>query len=67
MKHRCAICGRPTVPFAYIGTEAIGPKCAQRAGLMPSKVAKAGRVRFVRAAPAKREPIPQTIDMFDGV
>ena len=53
MKSRCAHFG----PTAW----------AQRAGQMPSKVAKAGRVRFVRAALTKRVPTAQTIDMFDGV
>ena len=63
MKPICAMCGRPTMPFVMIGREAIGPKCAQRAGLVPSKTPKGSRLRFVREK-AVREPIPQTIDLF---
>jgi hypothetical protein len=64
MKTRCALCGRPTTPYAYIGAEAIGPKCAQRAGLTPAKATKGGRIKFAKA-PARRIKLPHTIDMFD--
>lgn len=38
---RCAMCGRVTLkPALLVGQQAIGPKCAQKRGLMP----KAGRV-----------------------
>ena len=29
----CALCKRPTVPVAFIGHMAVGPKCAKEAGL----------------------------------
>lgn len=66
MKSTCALCGRPTMPFVVIGREAIGPKCAKRAGLTPTRSPKGSRVRFVRvkAAPAERG---ETLDLFAEV
>lgn len=57
------MCGRPTAPFVMIGREAIGPKCAQRAGLTPGKAPKGSRLRFVRVKPV-RQDIPTTLDLF---
>ena len=57
------MCGRPTAPFVMIGREAIGPKCAKRAGLTPAKAPKGSRLRFVKAKPV-REEFPQTLDLF---
>ncbi len=64
MRPICAMCGRPTVPFVMIGREAVGPKCARKAGLVPSKAPKGSRLRFVREKPP-REAIPQTLDLFE--
>lgn len=64
MRPICAMCGRPTVPFVMIGREAVGPKCARKAGLVPSKAPKGSRLRFVREKP-QREAIPQTLDLFE--
>ena len=64
MRPICAMCGRPTVPFVMIGREAVGPKCARKAGLVPSKAPKGSRLRFVREKPL-REAIPQTLDLFE--
>lgn len=65
-RYTCAICGRRTEPFVFVGTEAIGPKCAQRAGLTPAKTAKtrAHRLRFAKM-PARREAGPHTMDLFE--
>lgn len=65
-RYTCAICGRRTVPFAFFGAEAVGPKCAQRAGLIPAKTAKtkSHRLRFAKM-PAKREDGPHTMDLFE--
>ena len=63
MRPICAMCGRPTAPFVMIGREAIGPKCAKRAGLTPAKAPKCSRLRFVKAKPV-REEFPQTLDLF---
>lgn len=57
------MCGRPTTPFVMIGREAIGPKCAQKAGLTPTKAPKGSRLRFLKVKPV-REDVPQ-IDLFD--
>lgn len=65
MIYTCALCGRRTKPFAFIGCEPVGPTCAKRANLKPYAIRKTGaRVRFVK--PGKREPGPFTLDMFDN-
>lgn len=65
---KCAMCGRPTTPYAYIGAEAIGPKCARRAGLVKGKTAKGSRIRFADPGPkTPRERIPVTMDLFDNL
>ena len=63
MKQTCALCGRPTTPFVMIWREAVGPKCAARAGLVPSKAPKGSRLRFLKLKPV-RESVPQTLDLF---
>ena len=59
------MCGRATEPFAFIGDMAIGPKCAKRAGIIPSKARKGSKVRFTVAT--KRAKAPQTMDLFEGI
>lgn len=63
MRLKCCLCGKPTKPFAFIGAMAVGPKCAQRAGLTPKKTKKGSAIRFAKPVPRAREPA--TIDMFD--
>ena len=63
MRPICAMCGRPTAPFVMIGNEAIGPKCARKAGFT-GKTSKGSRVRYVGRAPAKPKG-PQTLDLFE--
>ncbi len=65
MKLRCALCGKPTEPFAFIGALAVGPKCAKRAGIVPTKARKGSSVRF--AKPVKRERGAGTPDLFDNL
>lgn len=65
MRLKCCLCGKPTQPFAFIGAMAVGPKCAQRAGLTPKKTKKGAQIRF--AKPVKRERGAETIDMFDAL
>lgn len=60
---RCCLCGKPTEPFAFIGAMAVGPRCARKANLTTKKATKGSAVRIVK--PAKREPGPQTMDLFD--
>lgn len=60
---RCAICGHATKPYAYIGSEPIGPTCARKAGIVPAKVPKGGRVQFASKIRASREEQP---DLFEG-
>jgi hypothetical protein len=60
MKPICALCGRPTKPFVMIGREAIGPKCAAKAGLLP-KSWRNSRLKFIK--PAKLESSGQG-DLF---
>ena len=66
MKSICALCGRATEPAVMIGQEAIGPKCARRAGLLGSKAPKGGRVRVLGRRPARSDG-PQTMDLFAGL
>lgn len=64
MRAICAMCGRPTMPFVMIGREAIGPKCAKRAGLTPTKAPKGSRLRFIRSHPPQPK-FPETLDLFN--
>lgn len=66
MRPICAMCGRATNPFVMIGNEAIGPKCARKAGFT-GKTTKGSRVRYVAQKHAKREKLPKTIDMFEDL
>ena len=66
MRMICAICGRPTMPFVMIGREAVGPKCARKVGLVPSKALKGSRLRFSKARPPAA-PIPQNLDLFENL
>lgn len=54
------------MPYAYIGAEAVGPKCAADIGLIPSKAKKGGKVIFVKQD-ARRQESPEQPDLFDGV
>lgn len=63
MRAYCVLCGRPTMPFVMLGSEAVGPTCARRAGLTPGNAPKGGRLRFVHIKPV-RGPRPTTLDLF---
>jgi hypothetical protein len=67
MKPICAFCGRRTTPFVWLGNEPIGPKCAAKANLTPTKVAKSSRVRFTKLKPQRRANAPETGDLFEGM
>ncbi|MBB5271532.1 hypothetical protein [Quisquiliibacterium transsilvanicum] len=61
----CALCGRPMEQAAVlIGTMPVGPKCAQRAGLMPLAQRKSGLVFPVLRRKVVKPQQPQTLDMF---
>lgn len=63
MKLTCAICGRKTEPFVFVGLAAVGPKCAQRAGLTPSKKSRGSLLRFAGKPKRVQRDDPQT-DLF---
>jgi hypothetical protein len=63
VRMKCALCGKPTEPYAYIGAMAVGPKCAKKAGFAPGKIRKGALIRFTM--PKKRQRGPETIDMFE--
>lgn len=65
MRLTCVMCGRATEPFVMVGAMAVGPKCAQRAGLTPAKAPKGHRLQFVRLPKGKREAMPMTRDLFE--
>ena len=57
----CAFCDRPTVPAAFIGNMAVGPKCARRAGLLGSKAPRGVHM----ATPLKtKATYPMTLELF---
>lgn len=64
MKLNCALCSRSMSQAAvFIGNQAVGPKCARRAGLMPIAARKLGAVR---PGPAyKRSATRQELDQMD--
>lgn len=66
MKPICSVCGRRTIPFAYLGAEPIGPNCARKLGITKTalKSAKGGRLRLATVAPARRDDPQQTLDLF---
>jgi hypothetical protein len=47
-----------------IGNHPVGPKCAQRAGLLPLAQRKSGLVIPVLRRKVTRQPSPETMDMF---
>ena len=66
MKLYCALCGRPMDQAAVmIGSHPVGPKCAQRAGLMPLAQRKSGLVFPVHRRKIEKAPQAQTLDMFE--
>ena len=66
MRPVCTMCGRRTTPFAFIGSEPVGPTCARSMGLTKKKIGKTGRVRLANYKPV-REDVAQTLDLFGGV
>lgn len=67
MKLYCALCGRPMEQAAVlIGNHPVGPKCAQRAGLMPLDQRKSGLVFPVLRRKLIKPQQPQTADLFEG-
>lgn len=66
MKLYCALCGRPMDQAAVmIGSHPVGPKCAQRAGLMPLAQRKSGLVMPVLRRRIDKPQQPQTLDLFE--
>ncbi len=66
MKLYCALCGRPMdQATVLIGNHPVGPKCAQRAGLMPLAQRKGGLVFPVHRRKIDKVPQAQTLDMFE--
>lgn len=64
----CALCGRPMQQAAVlIGNHPVGPKCAQRAGLMPLAQRKSGLVFPVIRRRIEKPKQPQTADLFEEV
>lgn len=67
MKLYCALCGRPMDQAAVmIGSHPVGPKCAQRAGLMPLAQRKSGLVFPVLRRRIEKPQQPQTRDLFEA-
>ena len=69
MKLHCCLCGRPMDQAAVlIGNYPVGPKCAQKAGLMPLARKKGGLVFPVVKKPRPQRVTPgETLELFDEV
>lgn len=66
MKLYCALCGRHMDQAAVlIGSLPVGPKCAQRAGLIPLAQRKSGLVFPVQRRRIEKPKHPQTLDLFE--
>ena len=61
MRLVCILCGRNTEPAAMVGSYAIGPTCAKKAGLLPSKLPKGHKISFPKI---KHEKGSETLDLF---
>lgn len=65
MKLYCALCGRSMDQAAVmIGEYPVGPKCAQRANLLPLAKKKTGLVFPVVRRHVEKPRQPQTMDLF---
>ena len=65
---KCAICGRVThKPAVMIGTEAIGPACARKAGLLASKPRAGSSLKILKHQPTKADERGRTGDLFEGM
>lgn len=65
---RCALCGRSlTTPTVMIGSEAIGPVCARKAGL--TKLARKTGSRVLRFGRPTAQEVrdTRTIDLFEDL
>lgn len=62
---RCILCGRPTQPAVLLAGNAVGPKCAARAGLLERARKNKGRghVTLYRGARIPRAD-ERTLDLF---
>lgn len=62
----CCLCNRPmSSAHVFIGTMAVGPKCAQRAGLTEKARKRHGALRLVGLQKAKKQD-GETMDLFAG-
>ena len=64
MRLTCCMCGRLTVPYAFVGNSAVGPTCAAKHNIKPSKVQKGAKVHFPKIKRV-RENVPTTMDLFE--
>lgn len=66
MKPICVICGRRTVPAAYIDGGPVGPRCADSLKLRETaKRHPGGRVKLAKYKPVKAGKQPENLDLFD--
>jgi hypothetical protein len=62
----CALCGRPLLnPTVMIGREAIGPKCARKAGLTRLAAQTGSRVLRFSRPKASRADAGRNLDLFE--
>lgn len=64
MKPICCLCGRRTTPAGWIGTEPVGPKCAEKAGLAAAAKRAGSKVRLVKIKRTKAERGDENLELF---
>lgn len=65
MRLTCCLCERLTIPAAFIGAMAVGPRCAARSNLLQSKSRKGSSIVILKRK-HKREEC-ETMDLFDDL
>jgi len=65
MRLKCCLCGKLTIPAAMVGSLAVGPSCARKAGLLQSKQRKGSSIVFLKRKQAKDDC--ETMDLFDDL
>ena len=67
MKPLCCLCGRRTIPAAWIGDQAVGPECAKKSGLAAAAKRTGSKVRVVKIKRTKAERGDENLELFPEV
>lgn len=64
MRLKCCLCGKLTIPAAMVGSLAVGPSCARKAGLLQSKPRKVSSIVILKR---KVKDDCGTMDLFEDL